>query len=259
MIRGLINEDPHIFKKNIINEGKNEIAIALLIDHSGSMQGEKILNAQKAAILFGEVLNALDLIFAIYGWTDIPFYDVYLMQTLRRTTNNLPLVNIEYYPGINPEIFTVFCYKEFNESYESSKQKLGMVRALCDNSDHNAVEFVTAKLLQTKKRIKILMVLSDGQPNAMSYQFIQQRLKNDFNRYGDRGNIGINMTRQAVENAQKLGIQTLCISIDTSQNYQQQIYGQNNIVIIDPKSIHELPIKVAKILSLILRRSGVKV
>ena len=259
MVKGLINEDPHIFKKNIINEGINEIAIALLIDQSGSMTGDKINNAQKAAILFGEVLNALDLNFAIYGWTDIAYYDEYLMYEMNRRTRNLPSLRfIEFPPEINPEIFTVFCYKEFDENYESAKQKLGLITALCDNSDHNAIEFMTGKLLQSKKRIKILLILSDGQPYAISYEILQQRLKRENPGCGDRGNIGINLTRQAIETAQKFGIQTICISIDTSKNYQEQIYGGNNFIIIDPKNIQELPIKVAKILSLILRRSGVK-
>jgi len=260
MVRGLINEDPHIFKKNIVNEGTNEIAIALLIDQSGSMTGEKIYNAQKAAILFGEVLDALQLNFIIYGWTDIAYYDNYLMQEMNRRTSKLPSLHyFEFPPEINPEIFSVFCYKEFNENYESSKQKLGMIAALCDNSDHNAIEFITQKLLQSKKRIKILMILSDGQPYAISYEILHERLKRENPGCGDRGNIGINMTRQAIETAQKFGIQTICISIDTSKNYQEQIYGTNNYIIIDPKNIQELPIKVAKILSLILRRSGVRV
>ena len=79
------------------------------------------------------------------------------------------------YPRLNREIFTVFCYKEFEEQYQDCRYKLGLISALCDNSDHNAFQFVVEKLLQTKKKVKILMVLSDGQPCAECYEFIQYR------------------------------------------------------------------------------------
>ncbi|HUY00907.1 MAG TPA: hypothetical protein VMV49_15200 [Candidatus Deferrimicrobium sp.] len=260
MVKGLVNEDPHIFKKKILNEGTNEIAIVLLIDQSGSMYGEKIVNAQKAAILFGEVLNALNLNFAIYGWTDIDYHDSHLYPYLVTRMGRLPSWQVIEFPAeINTEIFTIYCYKEFNENYDGTKKKLGLITALCDNSDHNAIEFIAEKLLQTKKKVKILMILSDGQPNAKCYDYIRFRLTNSYNRSYNVGNLGINLTRQSIENAQKLGIQTLCISIDSSKNYQEQIYGENNYIIVDPKNIQELPVKVAKVLSLVLRRAGIKV
>lgn len=259
MVTGMINEDPHIFKKKIFDKGTDEIAIALLIDQSGSMRGPKVKNAQKAAILFGEVLNSLNLNFAIYGWSDINYFDIYIRKKIIQTSKHIPKSpNIEYPPEINPEVFTLFCYKEFNEIYEKSREKLGLIEAIYDNSDHNAIESISNKLQKTKKRIKILMVLSDGQPAALSYDYIRVRLKKIGDRKLSRGNIGLNMSRQAIENAQKLGIQTICVSIDSRRNYQEQIYGKSNYIIIDPKKINELPVKVARILSLILRRSGVK-
>ncbi|MHA1279078.1 MAG: cobaltochelatase CobT-related protein [Candidatus Helarchaeota archaeon] len=259
MIRGLVNEDPHIFKKNILDKGKNEIAIALLIDQSGSMHGRKIVNAQKAAILFGEVLNALDLNFSIYGWTDIEFYDTALIDYFKKSKFSVaPWTPFDFPPEINSEVLTMYCYKEFNDKYEVCKKKLGQISAQCDNSDHNAIEFMTEILLRTKKRVKILMVLSDGQPNARSYEYICCRHGRGGSNRWNIGNLGINLTRQAIENAQKFGIQTLCISIDNATNYQEQIYGQNNYIVVNPKKIEELPVKIAKLLSLILRRAGVK-
>ncbi len=262
MVRGLVTEDPRIFKKKRIEEGKNEFAIALLIDQSGSMFGEKILNAQKAAILFGEVLNSLRLTFAIYGWTDIDFSNRALHYYLKRRSGSFTFPRsspLKFPPGINSEIFTIFTYKEFTDPYESCKNKLGMISAFCDNSDHNAIAFVTEKLLQTKKRVKLLMVLSDGQPNALSYDYIAHRYRETHHKSYNIGNIGINLTRQAIEMAQKQGVQTLCISIDKSKNYQEQIYGKNNYILVNPQNIQELPVKVAKILALLLRRAGIKI
>ncbi|MBD3229965.1 MAG: hypothetical protein GF329_17415 [Candidatus Lokiarchaeota archaeon] len=259
MVRGIINEDPHIFKKKIFDKGTDEIAIALLIDQSGSMKGPKIKNAKKAAILFGEVLNSLNLNFAIYGWTDINYFDSYIKSKIKRSSKPLPLApSINFPRDINPEIFTLLCYKEFGENYDKCKEKLGLIEEMYDNSDHNAIEKITKILHETKKRIKILMVLSDGQPAAYSYKYIKNRLIKMGDKKASAGNIGINVTRQAIEKAQKLGVQTLCISIDSRSNYQEQIYGKNNFIIIDPRNINELPVKVARILSLILRRSGVK-
>jgi cobalamin biosynthesis protein CobT len=259
MVRGLVNEDPHIFKKNIQEKGKNEIAIALLIDQSGSMHGEKIANAQKAAILFGEVLDSLDIHFSIYGWTDIMFQNSSLVHYLRRKRSPVPSwTTTEFPPEINDEILTVYCFKEFDQNYAVCKNKLGLISAQCDNSDHNAIEFMTEVLLKTKKRVKILMVLSDGQPAARSYEYYCSRRARSGSFSHGLGNVGINLTRQAIENAQQYGIQTLCVSVDKNRNYQEQIYGQNNYIVVDPSKIQELPVKVAKLLSLILRRAGVK-
>ena len=259
MVRGLINEDPHIFKKRKLNDGTNEIVIALLIDQSGSMRGAKIKNAQKAAILFGDVLNSLDLNFAIYGWTDINYVDANVIRYLKQKLIEFPkFPKIEFPSELNNEILNVFCYKEFDEPYEKCKEKLALIRALSDNSDHNAFDFISKKLIKTKKRVKILMVLSDGQPAAHCYKYIGNRLKQTGDKKLSVGNIRINMTRQAIDTAQKSGIQPLCISIDSSKNYQEQIYGKNNYIIINPNKINELPVKVARILSLLLRRAGVK-
>ncbi|MHA1266686.1 MAG: cobaltochelatase CobT-related protein [Candidatus Helarchaeota archaeon] len=262
MVRGLINEDPYIFKKNLVEKGKDEIAIALLIDQSGSMYGKKIANAQKAAILFGEVLNSLELTFAIYGWTDIMYSEYYPLKSYRKAPISLTSwKSITFPPSINQEIFTLFCYKEFDEKYSECKYKLGLISALCDNSDHNAIEYLAKKLQRTKKRVKILLVLSDGQPVAISYQYIAARLRASGKKYRKRydlGNIGINVTRQAIETARKSGVQVLCVSIDKVKNYQEQIYGANNYILIEPQRIQELPVRVAKVLSLLLRQAGIK-
>ncbi|TFF89234.1 MAG: hypothetical protein EU549_01350 [Promethearchaeota archaeon] len=182
------------------------------------------------------------------------------MRRIKRTSKPIPKApNIKFPKEINTEIFTLFCYKEFDENYKECRGKLGLIDAISNNSDHNAIEKLNNILLATKKRIKILMVLSDGQPAARAYNYIHYRLTKTTNKKLSVGNIGINTTRQAIENAQKLGIQTLCISIDSKKNYQKQIYGKNNYIIIDPKKINELPVKVARVLSLILRRAGLKI
>jgi len=254
IVGGIINEDPHIFKKKIIEKGNDEIAIALLIDQSGSMGSKKIYNAQRAAILFGEVLNVLKIYFAIYGWTDMELSNksIYLSNNLK--------VQIPYYPKydmLNEELTTIFSYKDFDNDYNTCREKLGLVKSMENNADHNAIEFVSKKLIQTKKRVKILIVLSDGQPYAQSYKMLSYRLKKS-GKY-EPSNIGINLTRQTIEKFQKLGVQTLCISIDDQNNYQELIYGKSNYVLINPSNIIELPVKVARLLSIILRRSRIKI
>jgi len=251
MVKGIVLQDPHIFKKNQISDSRNQIAITLMIDQSGSMGGFKIYNAQLAAILFSEVLNSLGIEFSVYGWTDMGFGRTHRVSGSHRygmsTTTRFP-------PGINHEVFTVYSYKDFNENYQEVKCRLADIQSISNNSDHNAIFFCREQLLKTKKRLKVLLVLSDGQPAAAVYGIIAKKK----GRYHP-GNVGLNLTRQAVETAREKRIHVLCISIDKAQNYQKQIYGENNFLMVDPENISELPHKVANVLKLLLRQAGVKI
>ncbi len=258
IVRGIVRQDPHIFKKNLLVNSRNQIAITLLIDQSGSMNGPKIENARLAAILFSEVLSALDISFSVYGWTDINYPRSHTFNV------NIPQVREPFPREINPEIFTLFAYKNFDEDYYEIKSKLADIISYANNSDHNAINYSTKQLLKTKKKLKVLLVLSDGQPSAGTYSFQKRRLQNlsrynNISLYYEAGNIGINLTRQAVENARQKHIHVLCISIDSATNYQKQIYGEKNFLVINPVNISELPNRVANLLRFLLRQAGIKV
>lgn len=117
-----------------------EIAIALLIDESGSMSGAKLREARKCGILFKEALSkAKGITSFIYGHT----------------------------AGLTNEKSTdIYIYAEGN--YQP-KYALGSMEARDSNRDGVAI-------LETAKRIRrfcadpcVLFVISDGQPNAYHY------------------------------------------------------------------------------------------
>ncbi|MHA1144561.1 MAG: cobaltochelatase CobT-related protein [Candidatus Helarchaeota archaeon] len=257
VVRGIVRQDPHVFKKKVLENSRDEIAISLLIDQSGSMSGSKIKNARKAAILFSEVLSALSISFSVYGWTDIEFLQNHRLKSIFGTRlNALHRKNVPQ--GINREFFTIFRYKDFKEEYSETAFRLAEIKAFADNSDHNAINFAAEQLLKTKKRLKILFVISDGQPAALVYEYKAEEICRSQSIWVEPGNVGLNLTRQAVEAARSKGIQVICLSIDECQNYQEEIYGKNNYIILPPRRISELPNKMANILRLLLRQAGFK-
>ena len=75
---------------------------------------------------------------------------------------------------------------------------------------------------------RLLLLLTDGKPN-------------DLDRY--EGRYGIEDTRQAVQEARKLGLQPFCVSIDVEANdYLPHLFGNGGFVVIHRPE--ELPKKL---------------
>jgi hypothetical protein len=117
------------------------LTLALLIDESGSMAGEKITAARQVAILFKEALA---------------------------TVNNIELYIFGHSADMPPSTTTIFRYwaPGWKRSYS-----LGSVSARKNNRDGVALWAVAHEVKRcAKHRAIVLLVLSDGQPHAAGYQ-----------------------------------------------------------------------------------------
>ncbi len=119
---------------------EKDYAISLLVDLSGSMQGLKIGEAFDATILFTEVLNSLGIKNEILGF------------------------NIRIYE-----------YQKFNEKFSNDIRKkiITMKNQVNlpgneDNDDGWAVEEAVKRLGSRKEKEKLLLVISDGEPDPSS-------------------------------------------------------------------------------------------
>lgn len=115
---------------------EKDYAISLLVDLSGSMEGEKIDETFKAVVVLAEVLNRLSLNLEILGFTD----HLYEYQKYDETFDTTTRDHISSMPS---------------EVYSESARW---------NDDGWAVEQVSDRLAKRREVEKFLIVLSDGLP-----------------------------------------------------------------------------------------------
>lgn len=129
------------FSKNIYKPGKPTLSVAILIDESGSMSGQKIRMARIAAIQLFEFCTELNVPLAVFGHTaDEGGYKVIINS-----------------------------YSYFNDNSPDAKYKLLNIRSRSNNRDGAALRYVAEHLLKQPTEKKLLFVVSDGQPAASGY------------------------------------------------------------------------------------------
>ena len=178
-------------------EDRRDIAVAFLIDLSGSMGGyiggllssARVIDvAKESLVLLGEALTTLDDRHAIYGFSG----------STRKGC----------------EFYTV---KDFTDGWDdATKRRLCGLAPLSYTRLGPPIRHTSILLQAIPARVKLLMILSDGRPN-------------DFDAYG--GEYGIADTRKALLEARGHGIRTFCLTIDAeAREYMPRLFGPNNYV-----------------------------
>ncbi len=121
---------------------EKDYAISLLVDLSGSMDGERINEAFAATILFTEVLNSLGIKLEVLGFND----QIYEYQTFSEKFSSL----------IRKRIITMKA--EVSDTGENNDAKAQW------NDDGWAVGETARRLANQKEKEKLLIVISDGVP-----------------------------------------------------------------------------------------------
>ncbi|HET7009682.1 MAG TPA: hypothetical protein VFI11_02810 [Anaerolineales bacterium] len=139
--------------------GRSEAAFTILVDESASMQGEdKIRTATKAAILLGEALSRLRVPFEIIGFSTADFE--------ARRAMELGLTPAHAYRTTRCTALEHRIYKSFDESYEFVRTRLAGIRPRCNNWDEEHLLFAFRRLQPRREAVKVILVVSDGQPNG---------------------------------------------------------------------------------------------
>ena len=153
---------PRVFKRKTKNIEINT-RISLLVDESGSMNGSKIKEARRCAILFGEFCHSLGIPFEILG-----FSTTQSMIDSKRFKDAMP--KDQSYYGRFGDLY-IRCYKEYKENWKQVGSRLEKMTAHIHNVDGESVEFAAKRLLWAAKEgeRKILFVFSDGEPCQAIY------------------------------------------------------------------------------------------
>lgn len=131
---------PKVFTKAVDPEDKSNMAVTVLIDESGSMNGSRIERAKEAAINLAEIFGKLGIPLYILGFT--------------ADTNGADVVHHHY---------TTW------ENKKADRMKLTSIHAEANNFDGYSIRYASNVLNTRPETHKVLIVISDGAPACRAY------------------------------------------------------------------------------------------
>lgn len=159
--------DGKYFSREVVPDGQPNVVFGILLDESGSMScSNKWQTTRKAAILLEDVFRNL----------------------------NIPTIIVGHDEDVDKSV-RIHSYVDFDTRDDRDKYRLADVRARYNNADGCAIAYMTKKLSERNENIKVLIVISDGQPAAYScyyknniqddcYEAIKQARKKDIKVFG---------------------------------------------------------------------------
>jgi hypothetical protein len=149
--------DFRLFERAVVPE--RQTACLLLIDESASMKGQgKMAVAAQAAALLGETLAKLEVPLEIIGYTTAEFEAQAAMRLGLRPAHE--------YRRMRCSPVEHRLYKRFSEPYRLVRSRLTGLQPRCNNWDEDSLLFAFRRLQGRSERNKLLLVISDGQPNG---------------------------------------------------------------------------------------------
>ena len=196
----LHRNDGKVFYKNALPNEIPELAVGLLIDESGSMGcGDRCTYARASAIILYDFCRSLGIPVMVYGHTT------------------------GYSKGVD-----LFSYAEF-ESYDNDdKYRMMDIGARNSNRDGAALRFVAERLSKRQEDVKLLILISDGQPADWGYS----------------GTAAEEDLRGIKKEYQRKGILFVAAAIGDDKQNIERIYGDSFLDITD---LNQLPVKLTAV------------
>ncbi len=130
--------DGKIFTKRNRPNDEIDMAVAILVDQSGSMSGMRIATAQAMTLIVYDFCKAMNIPVTVYGHDEDGSVNLY-------------------------------SYAEFDSIDGNDKYRLMNINAFCCNRDGCAVRYVAEKLNRRNEATKLFIIVSDGQPASDGY------------------------------------------------------------------------------------------
>lgn len=192
--------DGRIFKANKLPDDEPILAVSLLIDQSGSMYGKNIAQSMKMAMIIEDFCAGLGIPISIVG------HDV-----------SGDLVRLEQ-------------YIDFDDFTPERKYRLCNMYAGGCNRDGFALRYCLKRLESREEKTKLLILVSDGQPND--------------NGYG--GEAAYKDLRSACEECRRKGITFFAAAIDKDKDRIKKIYGDSYLDITDLNTFPQKMVRIVK-------------
>ena len=201
----LHRNDGKVFYKNSLPNEVPEISIGVLLDESGSMCScHRSTYARAAAIILHDFCESLNIPIMVYG----------------HSTG---------YAENCTEAVELFSYAEFEGFDNNDKYRLMDISARGSNRDGAALRFVAEQLSKRPEEIKILFLVSDGQPAASGYYgtAAEEDLRGIKHEYGRKG------------------VLLIAAAIGDDKESIERIYGDSFMDITD---LEQLPAKLTSVI-----------
>lgn len=205
----LHRNDGKMFYKNNLPQDTPQLAVGLLLDESGSMGScDRCTYARAAAIILYDFCDSLDIPVMVYGHST------------------------SY--GANGNRVNLFSYAEFEGFDDKDRYRMMDIGARGSNRDGAALRFVSEQLSKRPEDVKLLILVSDGQPADSGY-------------YGSAAEEDLRGIKQEY---QRKGIIFVAAAIGDDKQNIERIYGESFLDITDLK---QLPAKLTSVVKKYVR------
>lgn len=202
----LCRNDGKVFYKNNLPNEIPKISVGLLLDESGSMScGDRSTYARAAAIILYDFCQSLNIPIMVYGHST------------------------GWGSGVD-----LYSYAEFDSIDRDDKYRLMDISARNSNRDGAALRFVAEQLSKRSEEVRILILVSDGQPAASGYS----------------GTAAEEDLRGIKQEYKRKGILFVAAAIGEDKQNIERIYGDSYLDITD---LSQLPMKLTAVIKRFLR------
>ena len=201
----LCRGDGKVFTKNALPSQPPGMAVGLLLDESGSMSScDRATYARASAIILYDFCQALRVPVMVYGHTT------------------------------GKDSVELYSYSEFDAIDREDKYRLVDISARGSNRDGAALRFVAERLSHRPEELKLLILVSDGQPADTGY-------------YGTAAEEDLRGIQQEYR---RKGILFVAAAIGDDKENMERIYEDSFLDITD---LNQLPVKLTQVVKRFLR------
>lgn len=201
----LCRGDGKVFTKNALPSQPPGMAVGLLLDESGSMAScARATYARASAIILYDFCQALHIPVMVYGHTT------------------------------GKDSVELYSYSEFDAIDREDKYRLVDISARGSNRDGAALRFVGERLSHRPEELKLLILVSDGQPADTGY-------------YGTAAEEDLRGIQQEYR---RKGVLFIAAAIGDDKEDIERIYGDSFLDITD---LNQLPVKLTQVVKRFLR------
>ena len=208
-VHALCRNDGKVFYKNNLPNEIPELAVGLLLDESGSMCScDRCTYARASAIILYDFCQSLDIPVMVYG----------------HSTDYTDVGNT----------VALYSYAEFDGFDHDDKYRMMDIAARGSNRDGAALRFVAEQLSKRPEAVKILILVSDGQPADSGYG----------------GSAAEEDLRGIKQEYQRKGILFVAAAIGDDKQNIERIYGDS---FLDISDLNQLPTKLTAVVKRYVR------
>ena len=205
----LPRNDGRVFYKNALPNETPELTVGLLLDESGSMCfGDRATYARATAIILYDFCRSLGIPVMVYGHS----------SGSGRSNHSVDL----------------YSYAEFDDIDGNDKYRLMDISARSGNRDGAALRFVAEQLSKRPEEVKILILVSDGQPADLGYV----------------GSAAEEDLRGVKSEYAKNGILFVAAAIGDDKENIERIYGDSYL---DITNLNKLPVSLTNVIKRYIR------